>query len=315
MVAPTQFTVGNRMRTLNLPNGQILVAGATDGTLFAYNPAGGPAPEWRPTITSQVSDPQPGALFLMDGTRLAGLNASGRAPAAWSPDRFGGRTHMPQRGWETVTIPGAVSGWVALSERYGTLPFEDLFEPAIGYARDGYAVSPVVAYKWALAAPLMPQGLGWQEHFLIDGRAPAVGERFASPAMASTLTQIARTRGEAFYRGALADAMVKHANDNGSVHARSDFERHAADWVTPLGIDYRDVALHEIPVDGREHELSLYMEDTMWPYQDRFEEYIDRCSDVYAPGLERPSAMLVISEHPNSDSRSASNRGYRSNSA
>ena len=120
---------------------------------------------------------------------------------------------MPQRGWETVTIPGAVSGWVALSERYGKLAFEDLFEPAIRYAHDGYAVSPVVAEKWRLAAPLMPQGLGWQEHFLLAGRTPAAGERFASPAMAATLERIAATRGEAFYRGALADAMVKHAND------------------------------------------------------------------------------------------------------
>src|SRR5512142_2600911 len=93
--------------------------------------------------------------ILWDGERLVGLNASGRAPAAWSPARFAGREAMPQRGWETVTIPGAVSGWVALSQRYGTLPFADLFEPAIRYARDGYAVSPTVAEKWALAATIM----------------------------------------------------------------------------------------------------------------------------------------------------------------
>jgi gamma-glutamyltranspeptidase / glutathione hydrolase len=189
--------------------------------------------------------------ILWDGERLAGLNASGRSPAAWSRERFAGQSQMPQRGWETVTIPGAVSGWVALSERYGSLPFEDLFEPAIRYARDGYAVSPVIAQKWALAAPLMPEKLGWQEHFLIDGHVPAIGERFASPAMAATLTAIARTRGEAFYRGALADAMAKHANAHGSVHARADFERHTADWVAPLALDYRGVTVHEIPPNGQ----------------------------------------------------------------
>ena len=189
--------------------------------------------------------------ILWDGQGLAGLNASGRAPAGWSPERFAGHSQMPQRGWETVTVPGAVSGWVALSERYGKLAFEDLFEPAIRYAHDGYAVSPVVAEKWRLAAPLMPQGLGWQEHFLLAGRTPAAGERFASPAMAATLERIAATRGEAFYRGALADAMVKHANDHGGVHARADFARHAADWLSPLSIDYRDVTVHEIPPNGQ----------------------------------------------------------------
>src|SRR6185295_19264164 len=75
--------------------------------------------------------------ILWDGRELVGLNASGRAPAGWSRERFAGQKQMPQRGWDSVTIPGAVAAWVALSTRYGKLPFADLFEPAIGYARDG----------------------------------------------------------------------------------------------------------------------------------------------------------------------------------
>src|SRR5882724_554615 len=73
--------------------------------------------------------------ILWDGRKLVGLNASGRSPAAWSPARFTGRPAIPQRGWDTVTIPGAVSGWAALSQRFGKLPFADLFTPAIRYAR------------------------------------------------------------------------------------------------------------------------------------------------------------------------------------
>src|SRR5437764_801195 len=142
--------------------------------------------------------------ILWDGQRLVGLNASGRAPAAWSPARFAGQATMPLRGWDAVTIPGAVSGWVALSQRYGKLPFADLLAPAIRYARDGYLVSPVVAQKWRGAASILPQDLGWPEHFLLHGRAPSPGERFASAAMASTLEKIASTAGEAFYRGELA---------------------------------------------------------------------------------------------------------------
>ena len=189
--------------------------------------------------------------ILWDGQQLVGLNASGRAPAAWSRARFAARTEMPQRGWDTVTIPGAVAGWAALSQRFGKVPFGDLFERAIRYARDGYAVSPVVADKWRLAAPLMPQGLGWQDHFLIDGRAPAPGQLFRSPATAATLESIAATHGEAFYRGALADAMVRHSKANGGAHALSDFEQHTLDWVTPIGIDYRGVTVHEIPPNGQ----------------------------------------------------------------
>jgi gamma-glutamyltranspeptidase/glutathione hydrolase len=189
--------------------------------------------------------------ILWDGRELAGLNASGRAPAAWNRERFTAHAQMPQRGVDTVTIPGAVSGWVALSQHFGKLPFEDLFEPAIRYARDGYPVSPVVAEKWRLAAPLMPQGLGWQEHFLVDGDVPKAGQRFRCVAMAKTLATIAKTRGESFYRGEVAAAIVAHLHAHGGAHAQSDFEQHVVDWVTPLAVDYRGVTVHEIPPNGQ----------------------------------------------------------------
>jgi gamma-glutamyltranspeptidase/glutathione hydrolase len=205
------------------------------------------------TVVEPVSNGIGSDLFaiLWDGGELVGLNASGRAPAAWNRERFAGQTSMPQRGIDTVTIPGAVSGWAALSKRFGKLPFADLFEPAIRYAHDGYAVSPVVAGKWKLAAPLMPKGLGWQEHFLIDGKPPEPGQRFRSEAMAKTLATIAGTRGEAFYRGELAHAIVAHSRANGGAHALADFETHTIDWVTPIAVDYRGITVHEIPPNGQ----------------------------------------------------------------
>ena len=141
------------------------------------------------TVVEPCSNGLGSDLFAIvwTGTELVGLNASGTAPAGWTPARFKGRTVMPERGWDAVTIPGAVAGWRALSQRYGKLPFGDLFGPAIRHAREGWLVSPVVAAKWAAAVPVMPTGLGWQEHFLPFGRAPAIGERFASAAMASSL--------------------------------------------------------------------------------------------------------------------------------
>jgi len=189
--------------------------------------------------------------ILWDGRELVGLNASGRAPAAVTPQRYQGQTAIPERSWEAVTIPGAVSAWVALSQRFGALPFADLFVPAIRYARDGYAVSPVVADKWAKAVEVLPHDLGFAEHFLPHGRAPVAGELFRCEAMARTLESIAATYGNSFYRGELAHAMVQHANAHGALHALSDFADHTIDWVEPMALDYAKTTVHEIPPNGQ----------------------------------------------------------------
>jgi gamma-glutamyltranspeptidase/glutathione hydrolase len=189
--------------------------------------------------------------IVWDGQAIAGLNASGRAPAALDPARYAGLGEMPQRGWEPVTIPGAVSGWVALSQRYGALPFADLFEPAIRYARDGFPVSPNVARQWQRAAAVLPHDLGFAAHFLPRGRAPEPGESFACAPLAATLEAIAASHGEAFYRGALAQAMAADARDHGAAHALADFAGHTSDWVAPLALDWHGIGVHEMPPNGQ----------------------------------------------------------------
>lgn len=205
------------------------------------------------TVVEPCSNGLGSDLFAIvwDGRELMGLNASGRAPEAVTPDRYAGMTEIPRRSWEAVTIPGAVSGWAALSQRFGALPFAELFRPAIGYARDGFPVSPVVARKWERAAPLMPHDLGFVEHFLPRGRAPYAGERFACLPMAATMERIAETYGNAFYRGELAEAMVAHAQAHGAAHTLADFAGHTLDWVTPLAFDYGGATVHEIPPNGQ----------------------------------------------------------------
>jgi gamma-glutamyltranspeptidase / glutathione hydrolase len=205
------------------------------------------------TVVEPCSNGLGSDLFAIvwDGHGLAGLNASGRAPAGWTPKRFAKYEQMPRAGWDTVTIPGAISGWVALSRRYGKLPFADLFAPAIGYARDGYAVSPIIADKWAKVVPILGKVPGFAEHFLPRGRALAVGEIFSSSGMAASLEKIAATKGEAFYRGELAEAMVAHARAHGGAHTLDDFAAHTCDWVEPIGLSYRDYTVHEIPPNGQ----------------------------------------------------------------
>ena len=189
--------------------------------------------------------------MVWDGGRLHGLNASGRAPAAWHPDRFAGLTQMPRQGWDAVTVPGAVSAWVALSERFGALPFEALFTEPVRYAREGFQVGHVTAGHWRHALDAYASFEHFLAHFAPDGRAPAPGERFARPDLAATLESIAETRGEAFYRGALAERIADTAAVEGGVMTRDDLAAHEADWVEPIAQDYGTVTVHEIPPNGQ----------------------------------------------------------------
>jgi gamma-glutamyltranspeptidase/glutathione hydrolase len=190
------------------------------------------------------------ALVWEDG-HLHGLNASGRAPSAWTHERFAGLGAMPTHGWNSVTVPGAVSAWVALSERFGRLHFSQLFEDAIRIARDGFCVTPVVAAGWAKSVGVLQDQPGFADTFMPHGRAPKPGERFFATGHARSLEAIATTRGDAFYRGELAEALVQHAGQHGGALELSDLERHRADWVEPLKQTFHAHALHEIPPSGQ----------------------------------------------------------------
>mgnify|MGYP000529202021 CR=1 FL=1 len=194
--------------------------------------------------------------ILWDGEKLHGLNASGPAPAAWTPEYFR-RKHgvdaarPPKRGWDSVTVPGAVAGWVALSERFGKLAFADLLAPAIETGERGCAVPIVVQEKWVAAAPLLEREPGWADAFLPKGRPPEVGERFAFPAAARSLRAIAETRGAALYGGEIAEAAAKHAAANGGAMTVRDFASFEPEWVETIGIDAWGHRLHEIPPNGQ----------------------------------------------------------------
>jgi len=189
--------------------------------------------------------------IVWDGKRLHGLNASGRSPAAWTPDYFGGQKAMPQRGWNTVTVPGCVSAWVELHKKFGKLPFEKLFEKAIHYGRKGFLVSPTIAGQWEKQVPELKSQPGFAQAFLPDGRPPRPGQLFKFPRHAKVLEKIASSRGEDFYRGELAEKLENHARKHGGAMQASDLAAHRADWVKPLEMSYRGYTLHEIPPNGQ----------------------------------------------------------------
>ena len=189
--------------------------------------------------------------ILWDGKKLHGLNASGRSPAAWSFERFKNRPAMPQRGWDSVTVPGCVSAWRELSEKFGKLPFADLFEPAIKYAADGFMVTPTIARLWTHQVQELQSQPGFADAFMPRGRAPEPGEKFSFRAQAKTLQRIAETKGEAFYEGDLAEKIAAFAKQHGGALTLEDLAAHNNDWVEPIGIDYRGYTLHQIPPNGQ----------------------------------------------------------------
>ncbi|MEZ0366959.1 gamma-glutamyltransferase family protein [Mycobacterium sp. pUA109] len=188
--------------------------------------------------------------IVWDGQRLHGLNASGRSPATWTPEYFEGNA-VPDLGWNSVTVPGAVSAWAELHATFGKLPFTRLFEPAISYGRNGFMVSPTVAQQWAAQVPRLASQPGFAETFMPGGRAPRPGELVTLPDHALSLEQIAATRGEAFYHGELAAKMAAHAAAHGGALRAADLGAHRADWVGTVGAGYRGYTVHELPPNGQ----------------------------------------------------------------
>ena len=193
--------------------------------------------------------------LVWDGT-LHGLNASGRSAQALTTQHCAGMERVPEQHWLSVTVPGAVSAWRSLWERWGRLPFEQLFAPAIRYAEEGYPVSPETALAWKQAEKtyLPLQGAEFQafkQVFFPGDRAPAAGETWRSVAHAETLRAIAQSGGESFYTGALAEKIAAFAAATGGLLTQADFAAHQAEWVEPIATNYRDITVWEMPPNGQ----------------------------------------------------------------
>jgi len=202
----------------------------------------------EPTSNGIGSD----AFALVWDGKLHGLNASGKSPEKLTLEPFAGMDAVPSFGWLPITVPGAVSAWRSLSERWGKLGFEQLFEPAIRYAEEGFPVSPVTASSWKQAAALYlpltaPEFQPFKEVFFPKLRAPMAGEVWGSVLHAKTLRAIAQSGGESFYHGELAQSIANFAADTGGFLTTTDFAAHKADWVEPISTTYRDLTIWEIP--------------------------------------------------------------------
>ena len=191
-------------------------------------------------------------LYDADTRSLTGLNASGWAPEAADIETYmrHGFQNMPLEGVFANTIPGAVAGWHALLERFGTLSFRDILQPAIAYASTGFPVSERISYAWHNLTPKLKRNRGG-DAYLIEGQAPLPGQQFIQRQLASSLELIASEGADAFYRGSLADQIIRYLRQYGSVMTRDDLAEYQPEWVHPLSIHYDDYTLYELPPNGQ----------------------------------------------------------------
>jgi gamma-glutamyltranspeptidase / glutathione hydrolase len=205
------------------------------------------------TVVEPTSNGIGGDAFALvwDG-KLHGLNGSGRSPQALTADRVAGLEQIPQLGWLGVTVPGAVAAWRSLWEKWGKLPFEQLFAPAIRYATEGFPVSPETAIAWSKAestflAAQNPEFAAFQQVFFPNNRAPRASEIWGSIGHGETLKAIAETGGDAFYTGKLAEEIAIFAAETGGLLTLADLAAHQSEWVEPISATYRDVRVWELP--------------------------------------------------------------------
>jgi gamma-glutamyltranspeptidase / glutathione hydrolase len=185
--------------------------------------------------------------------KLYGINASGWAPKALTIDylKKKGATKMPPTGIDSVTVPGAVEGWHKLQQRFGLLPWKDLFTPAIFYAENGFAVQELISTDWQGSAQKLKQDPESRRVFLVNDEAPRMGQIFKNPDLAKALGLIATSGPQAFYSGEIAQAILATEHEFGGAMSGDDLKEFSAEWVDPISTSYRGWTVYELPPNGQ----------------------------------------------------------------
>ena len=193
-------------------------------------------------------------LWSAEDRQLVGLDASGRAGSLLTPDalRADGHESMPASGPGSVTVPGAFSGWVALLDRYGTMPLAEVLAPAIRIAEDGFPVTPIIARQWRSQEEKLSGNAGATATYLLDWkRGPEAGEWFRNPDLARSFGTLADGGPGVFYGGELGRTIVDGLAELGGYLTLEDLTNHSVEWVDPISIDFRDYTVWELPPAGQ----------------------------------------------------------------
>ncbi|MEO8049240.1 MAG: gamma-glutamyltransferase [Acidobacteriota bacterium] len=187
--------------------------------------------------------------------KLQGLNASGPAPRGLTPEFLAkqGIKSMPQQGIQSFTVPGAVDGWWKMHQRYGKLPWKELFQSAVAYAEDGFPVSEAIQESWAAAerSTRVTSNPESMRVFFPGGKAPSEGDLFRNPAMAHAFRLLAEKGPDAMYKGEIGAAILKTSQRLGGTMTAEDLASFSSEWVQPISIDYRGWRVYEMPPNGQ----------------------------------------------------------------
>lgn len=208
-------------------------------------------------LVEPVSNGIGGDLFAIvwdaETSRLYGLNASGRSPLGLTREYFieNGHESIPAYGPLSVSVPGCVDGWFELHQKFGSMTMEQILQPAINYARDGFPVSEVIAYYWGSNARSLSRYPNVAEVFIPGGKPPVKGEIFKNPYLANTLETIGKEGRDAFYKGEIARTIDKFIKEQGGFLSYRDLSSHTSEWVEPVSTNYRGVDVWELPPNGQ----------------------------------------------------------------
>src|SRR5215468_5044737 len=185
--------------------------------------------------------------------KLTGINASGWAPKALSIDflKSQGNTKMPELGIHAVTVPGTVDGWAKLHQRFGKLPWKDLFAPAIYYAKNGFPVTEIIHETWHEEAAKLAKDVGGRRVYLKNGETPKLGEIARNPELGAAMELIAAQGPSAFYKGAIAKSILKTSDRLGGKMAAADLAEFSSEWVQPVSTEYHGWKVYELPPNGQ----------------------------------------------------------------
>ena len=192
-------------------------------------------------------------VWLAKEHRLVALNASGRAGSLMTRAELlkRGRTTTIPRGIETVTVPGALAGWQMLLDKYGTMKLAQVLQPAIGYAQNGFVVTPVIANDWAGQTNILRRDVGARATFMRDSQPYHTGEWFTNPDYAKTLQEIAKEGPATFYGGPLGQKLVARIKELGGFVTLEDLKNNAPNWVTPISINFKGYRIWEMPPNNQ----------------------------------------------------------------
>lgn len=181
--------------------------------------------------------------------KVYGLNSSGWAPKGLTVEHLKAKnvTKMPEYGIDAVTVPGAVAGWNALHQRFGHLPWKEIFQPAIFYAESGFPVPELIHAFWTGDASVLQQ----PTVLLPNGKAPDLGEVFRNPDLAKALRLVAQDGAKAFYQGQIAQAILSTSQALGGTMAADDLAEFSPEWVEPISTTYRGWTVYELPPNGQ----------------------------------------------------------------